>query len=281
MNVTRRRLCAIFALASFPAIVHAASNTLTLGLFPHLPAPKLLNMYQPVADYLSQKMNREIRLFSARDFRTFYQNTHDYQFDLVITPPNLAWLAMVESGYHPLATFTNPVSGVLIVNHNAAIVDAGGCMGKSIAMIDPLSIVSQLGLIYLRLQYKMVANTDYRLMTYNNHTNAALDVMLGKVDCAVIGQGPFQQLAKEIRSKLRVLAHTAAVPAQFVMANPRLSSALVDQIRSALMAFNATSAINIFMRSHHLGSLIAATPTALEPIKPYALATQAILHATP
>lgn len=261
-------------------MARAASDTLTLGLFPHLPAPKLLDMYQPLANYLAQRLNRAVRLFSARDYRTFYQNTHDYQFDLVVTPANLAWLSLVESGYRPLVTFTNQVAGVLIVKHNATIVDAYGCAGKSIAMIDPLSIVSQLGLIYLKSHYKMAANTDYRLATYNNHTNAALDVMLGKADCAMIGEVPFRQLAKEIRTKLRVIAQTEDVPSQFIMANPHLSSSLVDQIRNTLLAFNHTEAMNTFMDAHHVGSMIAAQPTALESIKPYALATRAMLQAT-
>ena len=276
MNLTRRRLCTALALTGLPVAVRAEPKTLTLGLFPNLPAHKLIELYRPLADYLEQQLNCKVRLFSARDFRAFYHATRNNQFDIVVTAPHLAWLAMIESGYRPLATFTNPVTGVVVVRRNTDIRTAAECRGKTVAMIDPLSIVSQLGLNYFK-SLGLTSNLDYRLAIYSNHANAALAVMLDKADCAVVGNLPFQQMAGDMQSQLRIVAETPAVPSQFVMANARLSAGFSERIRNALLTFGHTPSGVAFIKTFHVGTIVAAGPSALEPIELYALITKAML----
>lgn len=276
MNLTRRRLCTALALTGLPAAVRAEPKTLTLGLFPNLPAHKLIELYRPLADYLEQQLNCKVRLFSARDFRAFYHATRNNQFDVVVTAPHLAWLAMIESGYRPLATFTNPVTGVIVVRRNTDIRTAAECRGKTVAMIDPLSIVSQLGLNYFK-SLGLTSNLDYRLAIYSNHANAALAVMLDKADCAVVGNLPFQQMAGDMQSQLRIVGETSAVPSQFVMANARLSAGFSERIRNALLTFGHTPSGVAFIKTFHVGTIVAAGPSALEPIELYALITKAML----
>lgn len=276
MNLTRRRLCAALALIGLPVAGRAEPAILTIGLFPNLPARKLVELYQPLANYLAQQLNCQVRLFSAKDFRTFYQATRDNQFDVVVTAPHLAWLAMVESGYRPLVTFTNPVSGVVIVKRDADIANPGSCRGKTVAMVDPLSMVSQLGLTYFK-STGLAANVDYQVVTYNNHANAALAVLIDKVDCAVIGKLPFQQMTSEMQSKLRIIGETPSVPSQFVMANARLAVALCERIRAALEMFSRSPSGAVFMQALHAGTIVAAESSALAPIEPYALVTRSLL----
>ncbi|ARU30385.1 hypothetical protein CAP31_00955 [Sulfuriferula sp. AH1] len=279
MNLTRRRLCAALALTGLPAAARAEPATLTLGLFPNLPAHKLIELYRPLADYLEQQLNCKVNLFSAKDFRAFYRATRKNQFDILVTAPHLAWLAMVESDYRPLATFTSPVTGVVIARRDADVRTAVDCRGRTVAMVDPLSIVSQLGLNYFKT-LGLTPNVDYRLAIYNNHANAALAVMIEKADCAVVGNLPFQQMAGEVQSQLRVVAETAAVPSQFVMTNARLPPALCERVRSALLAFSRTPSGSVFIKTFHVGTIVAAEPSALEPIELYALITKAMLNRT-
>ena len=279
MNLTRRRLCTALALAGLPTPALAEPMTLTLGLFPNLPAHKLIELYRPLADYLEQQLNCKVKLFSAKDFRAFYHATRNNQFDVMVAAPHLAWLAMIESGYRPLATFTSPVTGVVIVRRDADIRTAADCRGRTVAMVDPLSIVSQLGLNYFKA-VGLTSDVDYRLAIYGNHANAALAVMIDKADCAVVGNLPFQQMAGEVQSRLRIVGETSAVPSQFVMANARLSAGLGERIRSALLTFGRTPSGAAFIKTFHVGTIVAAEPSALEPIELYALITKAMLSRT-
>ena len=131
MDLTRRRLCTALGLAALPIKAQAGAPILSLGLFPNLPAYRLVEIYQPLADYLTAQSGYSVRLVSSKDFITFYKRTHEQAFDLIITAPHLAWLAMTESAYRPVVTFANQVAGVVIVKRYAAMKDVRACRGKT------------------------------------------------------------------------------------------------------------------------------------------------------
>ncbi|MEQ1667300.1 MAG: phosphate/phosphite/phosphonate ABC transporter substrate-binding protein [Sulfuriferula sp.] len=276
MNLTRRRLCNLLLLSALPMPALANSCSLTIGLFPNLPANKLATIYQPLATYLTQQLDCRVRLASAKDFRSFYQATRDKQFDLIVTAPNLAWLAMTESRYQPLASYTNRVSGVLVSKRGVHLDSLSSCRSKTIAFTDPLTIVSQLGLSYLQ-SHGLHADIDYQLTTYNNHTNAALAVVLGKADCAMIGKLPYSQMPTDIQHNLQIIAKTNEVTSQFIMGNPDLPD--TARLRAALLGFAQTPAGLTFITEQHLGGIVPASPKDVAPAKPYALITQALLTA--
>lgn len=276
MNLTRRRLSNLLLLSALPMPALANSRNLTIGLFPNLPANKLATIYQPLATYLTQQLNCRIRLASAKDFRSFYQATRDKQFDLIVTAPNLAWLAMTESKYQPLASYINRVSGVLVSKRGVRLDSLSSCHSKTIAFTDPLTIVHQLGVSYLQSQ-GLQADVDYQITSYNNHTNAALAVLLGKADCAVIGKLPFSQMSADIQNTLQIIAQTNEVTSQFIMSSPDLTDTV--RLRAALLSFARTPAGLTFVTEQHLGGIVPASPKDVAPAKPYALITQALLTA--
>jgi phosphonate transport system substrate-binding protein len=278
MSITRRHFCAGLLLGALPLRTIAAPRTLTLGLFPNLPVNKLVEIYQPLANYLIQQLGQPVRLSSAKDFRSFYLATRNKEFDLIVTAPNLAWLAMTESHYQPLVRYAKRVSGILVSAKTSRIDNVNACRGKTIAFTDPLTIVYQLGVSYLKTQ-GLQADADYLPMSYNNHTNAALSVMLGKADCAMIGQLPYAQMSAEVQSSLRIIAHTPEVTSQFILANPDLSTALRDNIRTALIRYAYTTTGAAFIDTQGLGGIINAVPADLATLQTYGLITQAQLSA--
>ncbi len=277
MNTTRRRICAAFLLTALPSAAQAESTILTIGLLPYLPARELLELYQPLATFLKHQLGVQVKLFSAKNFREFYQATLNNQFDVVVTAPNLAWLAMSESGYRPIARFINQIKGVVITKRSNNIIDPENCRGKIIATADSLSIVNQLGIAYLK-SFGLTANVDYQIVAFNNHTNAAWAVMIDKVDCAVVAQLPFQQMSAKAHAQLRVFGETASVPSQFIMANSHLSAELSDQLLTSLIEFNHAQTGETFLHSYHAGEIAAAEPSALSPLQPYALTTKSLLN---
>ena len=74
MDVNRRRLCAALGLAALPIRAQAEAPVLSLGLFPNLPAHRLVEIYQPLADYLSAQTGYTVKLVSSKDFITFYKS---------------------------------------------------------------------------------------------------------------------------------------------------------------------------------------------------------------
>jgi phosphonate transport system substrate-binding protein len=276
MRFTRTYFARLLLLIALPLNAWAAPTDLTLGIFPNLPAQKLVTLYQPLATYLTQQTGIRIRLASAKDFKSFYQDTRDQQFDFVVTGPNLASLAMTESNYQPLARYTTPVAGVLLSKRNSNIENPLDCRDKKIALTNPFSIVNQLGIGYLE-SMGLKVEKDFQSVIFNNHTNAAFAVTVGAADCAIIGNLPYSQMTDEIQQNLHIIGQTKAIASQFFMAAPKLDKATSNRIRSALISYSKTpEGINFTATQLH-GPIIAANAKDLEPTKPYATITKALL----
>ncbi|BBP02424.1 phosphate/phosphite/phosphonate ABC transporter substrate-binding protein [Sulfuriferula nivalis] len=276
MNFTRTFFFSLLLFLSLPLTAWAQTRSLTLGIFPNLPAHKLVTIYQPLAIYLTQQIGIPVRLSSAKDFREFYQATRDQKFDFIITAPNLAGLAMTESNYQPLARYTNAVAGLLVSKRNTHIESSADCRHKIIALTDPLTIVHQLGTSYL-LSQGLQEGVDYQSIVLNNHTNAALAVMVNKADCAIIGNLPYSQMAEDIQQTLHVIGQTKAVASQFFMSAPKLDKTTSASLRKALLNFSNTPEGVNFAANQRLGAIVMANGQDLAPTQPYAVITQSLL----
>lgn len=276
MRFTCLYFASLLLLLALPLSAGAETAGLTFGIFPNLPAPKIAALYQPMAAYLTQQTGIPIRLASAKDFRAFYQATHAQQFDFIVTAPNLASLAMTESNYQPLAHYTNSVAGLLVSKRKVGIETPLDCRNKRIALTDPLTIVNQLGISYLKSE-GMQAETDYQSVIFNNHTNAALAVMVGKADCAIIGNLPYSQMADEIQQTLHIIGHTKGIASQFFMGAPKLDQTTSNRIRAALIRYSSTQEGIRFAAKQLHGPIIAADAQDLASTLPYATITKALL----
>lgn len=276
MNVTRHYFGCLLILLALPVAALAETHSIILGIFPNLPAQRIVTIYQPLAAYLTKQTGIPVRLASAKGFREFYQATRTQQFDFIVTGPNLAWLAMTESNYQPLARYSKPVAGVLLSKRNAKIETPLDCRNKKIALTDPLSIVHQLGVSYLQSE-GLQAGADYQPIVLNNHTNAALAVVVGKADCAIIGNLPYSQMTNEIQQTLHIIGQTKGIASQFFMISPKLDKATSTRIRSTLINFSQTpEGVSFTVKQLH-GPIVAANTQDLAPTKPYALITKALL----
>jgi ABC-type phosphate/phosphonate transport system substrate-binding protein len=276
MRFKRSYFASLLLLLALPLSAGAETAGLTFGIFPNLPAPKIVALYQPLAAYLTQQTGIPIRLTSAKGFREFYQATHAQQFDFIVTAPNLASLAMTESGYQPLARYSVAVAGLLISKRNTKIETPLDCRNKTIAFTDPLTIVNQLGANYLK-SVGLQAGTDYHPVIFNNHTNAALAVMVDKADCAIVGNLPYSQMANEVQQTLHIIGHTKGIASQFFMAAPKLDKTTSQAIRAALIRYASTPEGISFAAKQLHGPIIAADAQDLAPTLPYATITKALL----
>ncbi|MFA5170631.1 MAG: phosphate/phosphite/phosphonate ABC transporter substrate-binding protein [Sulfuriferula sp.] len=276
MNVTRHYFGCLLILLALPLAALAETHSITLGVFPNLPAQKIVTLYQPLAVYLTKQTGVPVRLASAKDFREFYQATRTQQFDFIVTGPNLAWLAMTEANYQPMARYSNPVAGVLLSKRNAKIETPLDCRNKKIAFTDPLSIVYQLGVVYLQSE-GLQAGPDYQPIVLSNHTNAALAIVVGKADCAIVGNLPYSQMTDEIQHTLHIIGQTKGIASQFFMSAPKLDKAISSRIRTALLNYSQTPEGISFAAKQLHGPIVAANIQDLAPTKPYALITKTLL----
>lgn len=223
-----------FFLLTIPSL--AAEKPLILGVFPYLSGYSVVSKFTPLRDYLAAELKRPVQVYTAPDFRTFIERTQRGDYDIALTAPHLARLAILEANYASLATYKATLQTLIVVKKDAPYAKLADLRGKSIAIPDKLAIVTLLGTQLLRAA-NLRENQDYALLVTQSHNSAALSVQHGQHDAAIIGSTPFNQLAPEVQAGLRILASSASIPTQYYIAHKRLGSRQITQLQSLLVTF--------------------------------------------
>lgn len=278
-----RRLLFLTGLLIGLVVVRPASaadaGPLVFGVFPNLTARQIVETFRPMADALEKRLNRRVLLYTARDFSTFVSRTRQGEYDILLTAPHLAWLARQDAGYRPLLKYSEPVRGLLVVKPEAPFYAIEALRGRAIATADPHAVV------VLALQAELLAKglkrtRDYQTSDAVTHTNAAMQVINGRADAAMMGMQPFKLLPPELRHQLRVLAETPPLSSQMYLAHPRLRDAEAQALRQALQDFATTPEGRAFMQRGGYGAFVPVEGNELQAFRPYALQAQDMLQKT-
>lgn len=262
-------LLAALLLAASCVAAAAEPRTLTVGLFPNLSARLLVETYQPLREYLEQRLGHPVMLYTAPDFRSFVSRTQNGDYDIVITAPHFARLAQIDGGYQPLFAFRNDITAALVTLNDSRIRDFAQLRGSKVITPGPLAIVTMLGLKMLH-DHGLDAGRGFTLQETTTHGNVALAVVRGEVEAGIIGTLPLKQLPENISRQLHVLSLTPAVPSQMLLAHPGLAPDQIRQIKDALLQFEQSAAGKKFFLSTGFAGLKTLDNTDLKRLDPYA-----------
>lgn len=275
-------LVLVLLLAAFSRHATAADapvKPLEIGIIPNVSTHALFAAYQPLRLYLEQRLGRPVILLTAPDFKTFYERTGRGDYDLAITPPHLARLAEIESGYVPLTTYKNELGALLLVAENSPIKTVADLRGKTIGMPDLLALAPMAGRHWLE-QRGLKAHVDYALRITAPHNTAVLSVVRGDTAAAIVGTGPYGLMAKELHDGVRVLANVGSVINATFMANPRLSADERTRIKDALLAFaNESPEGKKFVKDNDFGGMKPLSSRDLKTMDRYTKEAKFLLQA--
>lgn len=250
------------------------ADPLVFGVFPYATARQIVETYRPVANALEKQLHRPVLLYTARDFTTFAERTRQGEYDILLTASHLAWLARQETAYRPLLKYVQPIRGLLVVKSDSPFKSLEAMRGHVIATADSIALV------VLAMKAEMTAqglssNIDYRPIDAVTHVNAAIQVVNGRADAAMLGQRPYKIMRPELRRQLRVLAETPPLPSLVYLVHPRLPDTESQAIRTALLAFSSSP------EGHALtphGGMGPVDHDELLAIRPYAVQAQEMLR---
>ncbi len=278
MKRMRARLLLLIGLliAGMPP-AFGTGRPLVLGVFPHLTAKQIVEAYRPVADILEKQLNRDVVIYSARDFKTFVERTRQGEYDILLTAPHLAWLARQDAGYRPLLKYAQPVYGLLVVRADSPFADVEALRGRTIATPDPIAVVVLA--LHAELAGKgLRQGVDYRTVSSGSHLNSAMQVINRRTDAAIMGLHPYNLMPPELRQQVRIVAQTPPLSSLMYLAHPRLRDAEARAVRKALLHFATLPEGRAFMREGSYSGLVDVDGSELQSFHPYALQVQQLLR---
>lgn len=215
---------------------HVHSNdVIYFGLLPYLSTAALIKTWRPLADYIAETLHKKVIIKTAPNFKTFLKRTVEGRYDLLMTAPHFAALAIKNNGYHIIAGHSNDLSGDIIVAKNSRFQSINDLRNKTFAIPGQLAAVSMLAELLLQ-QHGLTPNKDIRIKITTTHNGALISVAEGKADAAVAVGGLYRRLnAGNKYNQLRRLAKTDTIPHAMYIAKPSFPENDIRKLRKALI----------------------------------------------
>ncbi|MBL1278219.1 MAG: PhnD/SsuA/transferrin family substrate-binding protein [Ectothiorhodospiraceae bacterium] len=177
----------------------AASNsekTLTLGIFPRRNALATIKLFTPLTRYLSEKLDRNVKLVVSKDFSTFWENVslkkydivHFNQYHYVVSHKNYGYEVILKNVEFGEAT----IAGSIIVRKDSGINSVMDLKGKKVVFGGgPKTMQSYIIARYLLEQGSLeqggLKHSDYIEDFAKNPPNAIFSAFYKQSDAAGSG----------------------------------------------------------------------------------------------
>lgn len=264
LNGSRRR--SLLALAAWLGIAGrtaaAADAPLRIGLAPYLSPVALLAAFRPMREHLERTLAGPVEMVTAKDFAALIDATRRGDYDAALLPAHIAWLAVADWRFEPLANVNDPVAVQILVRAGGPIKNVSDLRGGRAGMLDAISLTATVGRQWLQEQGLATSVTVVALPSINS---AMISLDRGEVEMVVAGASQLVSLPVGTPRTERVLAAVREIPGPVYVADPRLAPTEVARLRAALLAYRPDPSRPVTTTNAVLRSVSAEQLATLEP----------------
>lgn len=235
-------------------LVHAV---FVIGVPPIYSMRTLAARFEPLRAHLETRLGLPVYLESALGFAEYHARTQRGEFDLTITPAHFARLAQKDRGFQPVVQFQPDNDALLIYSVDRPLTHPGLMKGQQLAVIDALAMTVTATVHYLDEQ-GLESGRDYRVVVYRNHASVGQALTSGLAMAGVTTTHGLKQMPERTRSRLKVYAHIADIPAFVMLAKPAMSRVEVEHLRDAVLGFVRGQAGQAFLKDIAFADLVPA-----------------------
>lgn len=262
-SVLRTVVCAGTALLLSTAAF--AEERLVIGVAPHTSARVILEMYQPLREYLEKALGVAIEVTTAPDFDEYARRGLAGQYDLAITTGHQARLFQLDAKYIPLLTYKADFTALAIVAANGPIRKPEDLKGKSALGLSPTSLVTLWGEHWL--SSNGLGSVPVKYVSASDSVGQLL--LSGETWVGFVSLPNLQKLPKEIQDQLRILAQSPPMAGRVYVLNNRLA-ARKAKVEAALWAFAETPEAKKYFQTTKLDGYRKLNPGELKEMDRYA-----------
>ena len=253
--------------AAGPCSAFERKHALRLAVLPYASPLTLIQIYRQLKGYLAESLGRPVEFYSAPSFSDFVAILMAGDYDLVMSPPHLAVMAM-ERNYVPLLRYRACLEPVLAMADDCPFTAVRDFRNMRIAAPDSCTMIRLAGLKWLA-DNGLESGRDYQLTERSSHAAVAAAVAAEEVDAGLTSTMVMRYLPVEMQRELRIIHSGLHLPHVFTIAHRRLGEPLLGQIKALLQAFPDTDPGRIFMARTGFEGYREVDDEALQALAPW------------
>jgi phosphonate transport system substrate-binding protein len=237
----------LIATVTLAPVIHAADDPLLMGVFPRRNAAETAKLFTPMAVFLSERLGREVKLITSKNYDTFWKDVTELRYDIVHY--NQYQYIRSAKSYKVIAHTQefgkNAVAGVLFARKDSGITEVSQLRGRTVIFGGGKD--AMLGYIaprYLLLQAGLKEG-DFKTEIAVNPQNALVALYYKQADAAGGGDVVLDQpvIKNAIDTgEIRILASTEPLLFLPWALKRNMPPKLAQSIQSVLLDLNNSAA---------------------------------------
>jgi phosphonate transport system substrate-binding protein len=218
-------------------------NHYVFGLLPFMSPLALYKRFSPLRDYLNKHMDKEVVIESSPNFSEHLKAIRNRKYDFVLTAPHFVIPATENGPYRVVATYTKPLSAVVITHRNSKIQNLQQLNGYTISTPPPKAIITIVGKKLLADQHQSATDNrkkgQHKFVSYPSHNSAYHAVLAGESKAAVVAVYVYLGALKA-KKPLRLIGKSHEFPAVGILAAKDVPEATVKRFLKTLTSMRRT-----------------------------------------
>lgn len=259
---------------------------LRLGVIPSLSRDRMEAELEPVARWIGDRIGRRIELSYASDYADIASKIRQHEVEFAILFP-LAYAQARESD-PPVELLGCSVRqgkpnyrGYVITRGDSEVHSLAGLRGKTIAFVDrrstsgflyPLQVLEEAGLVHGDADFERFFG---KVEFLGSHAAVVEAVATGKVDAGTVYDLAIRESTAQGvggGGSLRILARTAPIPHEAVVARADIDPELRESFRKALLSLDTRSpegraVLHPMTSALELNGFVDCDPSTFDPVR--------------
>jgi len=215
-----------------------------IGLVPEENIRKMAARYEPLAEYLSKKLDKKIVLVYLDNYGEVCDKFIYKQLDAAIFGSFSYALTHIKAGVEPIARpdyqGISTYRGLIVVREDSNIKNTTDMRGKRLALVHQATYAGYLYPLYYFKEHRIKDLKSYfsKIIFVESHDKAIFSVLRNETDVACPKDLIYQKIIKEnpdLEKKLVVLSASDPVPSNALCVSKDLDPILKNKIKDALL----------------------------------------------
>ena len=263
-------LLGLIAAATWAPVIQAAEDPLIMGVFPRRNAAETARLFTPMAVHLGERLGREVKLVTSKNFASFWKAVTEQQYDIVHY--NQYHYIRSAKTYKVIAHTQefgkNAVAGVLFVRKDSGITEVSQLRGRTVIFGGGKdAMLSYIAPRYLLMQAGLKEG-DFKTEIAVNPQNALVALYYKQADAAgggeVVLDQPVIKNAVNVQ-ELRLLAATEPLLFLPWAVKRSMPAKLAESIQSVLLDLKNSDAGKQVLKSAIMTGLGNAVDRDYDP----------------
>lgn len=255
----------------------AQEPPLRMAVHPYNSTLALVSAHRPLQKYLEDTLERRVEFYTAASFDAFVSSLLAGEYDIAISPPHFAMLALEKGLYEPLVHYRTRLDPLLVVRKDSPIRDVADFAGKRIAMADRTAFIRIVTTQWLA-DAGLQGGRDYTVLERPTHGASIAATAFGEADAGLATSTALKQVPADIQARVRILPTGYRFPHLFTLASRRLGDGAIARLKTALLALTpAHPEGRMFFDKTGFGGYEAIGAEELASLRPFVGPTRRVL----